>query len=86
MLEKPEKETQVDGRILRAIGRGTVSLVMKLPGGRTESRKLLETLNLPELSFNLVSVSKVSECGRVFCFLEAGYEKCHDKVLVTPMK
>ena len=36
---------------------------MKLPGDRTEPRKLLETLHVPKLLFNLVSVLKVSERG-----------------------
>ncbi len=61
-LQKPENVTLGDGRSLSAVGRGTVSLVMKLPDGRTEPRKLLETLHVPDLSFNL---SKVSERGTV---------------------
>ncbi len=43
------------------IDHGTVLLVMKLADGRKEPKKLLETLHVPDLSFNLVSVSKVSE-------------------------
>ena len=60
-----------------------VSLVMKLPGDRTEPRKLLETLHVPKLLFNLVSVLKVSERGRVICLLEGGCEiiDSHDKVI-----
>jgi len=57
-LEKPEKVTIDDRRSLRAIGHGTVSLTMKVPGGRSEPRNMLETLHILELSFNLVSVSK----------------------------
>ena len=47
---------------------------MKLPSGKTEPRKLLDMLHVPGLSFNLVSVSKVSENGRVVRFVENGCE------------
>ncbi len=61
---------------------------MKLPGGETKWRRLLETLHVPELSFNLVSVSKVSEKGRIVRFVEAGCEivALHDQVLATATK
>jgi len=79
-LEKPEKVTISDGRSLRAIGHGTVSLTMMLPGGRLEPRNLLETLHVPKVSFYLVSVSKMHERGRVVHFLEAG---CEILILMT---
>lgn len=77
-----------DGRSLSVIGRGMVSLMMKLPGGRMESRKLLQMLHVPELSFNLVSVSKVSECSRVVRFVETGCQivDSYGKVLATASK
>ncbi len=48
-LLKLENVTLGDGRRLSAIGRGTMLLVMKLPNGRSEPRKLLETLHVPDL-------------------------------------
>ena len=56
---------------------------MKLPGDGTEPRKLQETLHVPKLLFNLVSVLKVSERGRVIRLLEGGCEiiDSHDKVI-----
>ena len=53
-----------------------------------EPRKLLETLHVPELSFNLVSVSKVAERGRVVRFVETGCEIVDDRgrVLATATK
>ena len=59
-----------DGRNLEAAGRGTVSLVLKSPGSEAKPRKLYDTLHVPDLSFNLVSVSKVTEAGWVVKFLE----------------
>ena len=84
-LQRPQKVTLGDGRILEAVGRGTVSVVLKLPGGETKSRKLCDTLHVPSLSFNLVSVSKVSEAGRVVRFLESGCEivNSQSKVIAT---
>ena len=54
------------------IDHGTVLLVMKLADGRKEPKKLLETLHVPDLSFNLVSVSKVSESWSNMRFVETG--------------
>ncbi len=87
-LQKTENVTLGDGRSLNVIGRGTVLLVMKLADGRKEPRKLLETLHVPDLSFNLVSVSKVSERGRIVRFVETGCEfiDSQNKVLATATK
>ena len=38
--ERPEKVTLGDGRNLEAVGRGTVSLVLKSPGSEAKPRKL----------------------------------------------
>ncbi len=86
-LQKPEIVTLGDGRSLEAIGRGTVTLEMRLPG-ETKRRNLLHTLHVPELSLNLVSVSKVSEKGRIVRFVETGCEivDLDDKVLATATK
>ena len=72
-----------DGRTLEA-----VTLVMKLPNGEREPRKLLETLHVPDMSVNLVSVSKVSERGRVVRFVDKGCEiaDSHDRLLATATK
>ena len=69
-LQRPEKVTIGDGRNLEAVGHGTVSLVLKSPGSEAKPRKLYDTLHVPDLSFNLVSVSKVTEAGQVVKFLE----------------
>ena len=62
-LETREKVTLGDGHGLDAVGCGTVALVMKLPGEKRKRLKLLNTLFVPELSYNLFSVSKASEAG-----------------------
>ena len=49
-LEKFEKVTLGDDHSLDAVGRGTVGLVVKLPGEKTKRLKLLNTLFVPGLS------------------------------------
>ncbi len=65
-LLRPEKVTVGDGPTLEAIGRGSVDLWMKLPSGAIQQKcKLHDVLFVPDLSYNLVSVSKASEAGKV---------------------
>ena len=59
-LNEPEKVTLGDGYSLNAIGRGMVELVMRLPEGKRKKCKLQNTLFVPDLAYNLLSVSKVS--------------------------
>ena len=62
-LLKPENVTVGDGRSLEAVGRGSVNLLMTLPSSATQKCKLRDVLFVPDLSYNLVSVSKASEAG-----------------------
>ena len=71
-LLKPEKVTLGDGRVLEATGRGTVRLLMRLSGGKVKRCMLQDVLHVPDLSYNLVSVSKASEMGKVTEFDESG--------------
>ena len=67
-LEKPVDVTLGDGRALMATSRGTVSMEMKLPNNKTRRCKLLDVLYVPNLSYNLLSVSKAAEAGKVTNF------------------
>ena len=71
-LKKYEKVTLGDGHHLDAVGYGTVALIMKLPGGKRKRLRLQNTLFVPDLSYNLLSVSKASEAGMVTEFSESG--------------
>ena len=59
-----------DGHELEATGQGTVILEMKL-SGETRKCKLQNVLHVPKLSYNLLSVSKVTEAGKTVKFDEA---------------
>ncbi len=84
-LYEPEKVSLGDGRNLEAVGRGTVSLTMKLSSGMLKRCRLLDALHVPELSYKLISVSKVSEAGKVTRFDESGCKivNSDNKVIAT---
>ena len=71
-FKRPEKVMLGDGRCLNAVGRGLVALMMKLPDGKKRRCKLKDTLFVPDLSYNLLSVSKVSKAGKVTEFDRSG--------------
>ena len=47
-LQKSEKVKLGDGRCLKAVGPGTVVLLMNLPGGETRKCRLQDTLYVPD--------------------------------------
>ena len=63
-----------DGHTLNAAGTGVVMLDMVLPIGKTKTCKLHNVLYVPKLSYNLLSVSKVAQEGKVTKF---GKIACH---------
>ena len=67
-LKSPIKVTVGDGRALTAIGRGDVVLNMECPSSESESCTLHDVLYVPELSYNLASVAKVSQKGKIVKF------------------
>ena len=73
-LEKPLEVTLGDGHALDAIGRGVVVLETNLPSGRTKKCKLHDVLYVPKLSYNLLSVSRISDAGKTTRFGEASFQ------------
>ena len=57
-----------DGNVLKVSGQGVVSLKMKLPDGSVRRCKLLDVLYVPDLAYNLLSVSKAAESGKMTKF------------------
>ena len=62
-LEKPEMVEVGDGKFVEAEGKGSVKLSVNA-GHSTKSCKLHDVLYIPDLSFNLFSVSKATEKGK----------------------
>ena len=69
-LKKPLEVTLGDGCAVEATGQGTVVLEMASTSGKTSRCKLHEVLYVPDLSCNLLSVSKAAEAGKVVEFDE----------------
>ena len=67
-LEDPIDVVLGDGRALTAVGRGEVVLDMVLPNGESKSCTLHDVLYVPTLSYNLLSVAKASQKGKIVKF------------------
>ena len=62
-LEKLVEVQLGDGKVLKATGRGTVTLFTVLPGGKQKKCTLQNVLLVSKLSYNLLSDSKATEAG-----------------------
>ena len=71
-LHKPQEVTLGDGNALEATGQGNVSLEMRLSAGKTKRCVLRNVLYVPKLAYNLLSVTKASEAGKVVKFDNVG--------------
>ena len=67
-LKEPIDVVLGDRHSLIATGRGKVVLVMVLPNNESESCTLHDVLYVPKLAYNLISVTKVSQTGKVVKF------------------
>ena len=69
-LTKPQRITLGDGHTFEAIGTGVVEVELKLPGGESIIGRLHEVLHVPALAYNLLSVAKITEAGKIVTFGE----------------
>ncbi len=60
-----------DGHHLEATANGVVEMQLVLPGGVKKKCRLNDVLYVPDLSYNLLSVSKMTEAGKRINFLDA---------------
>lgn len=86
-LVKPQDVILGDGRSLKIVGRGTVTLKL-LTNGRRLKCHLKNVLLVPELAYNLISVTKAVEAGKHVEFSE---DRCtisdeKEKIIVTAVK
>ena len=82
-LEDPIDVVLGDGRALTAVGRGKLVLDMLLPNGETKSCTLHDVLYVPKLSYNLLSVAKVSKRNKIVKFTKSAcyvFDKQHKMV------
>ena len=60
-----------DGHSLIATGKGKVVLEVTLPNGESKSCTLHDVLYVPKLAYNLISVTKASQTGKVVKFTKS---------------
>ena len=67
-LKSPQEVTLGDGHVLEATGIGAVELQASLGNGTTRRCTLHNVLYVPQLSYNLFSVSRATEMGKTTSF------------------
>ena len=72
-----------DGHTLDGTGIGTVKIETLLPDGNSQKCRLEKVLYLPNLSYNLLSVSKAAETGHTTSFSSTSCEIVDQKRRVT---
>ena len=73
-LSPSEKVTLGDGSSLDVAGEGTVDMDMIMSDGSRRGCALKKVLYVPELAYNLVSVSRAAEAGKTAYFDDSGCE------------
>ena len=71
VLHTPQEITVGDGYSVQATGKGNVILEMNLPNGKIGQCRLTDVLFVPDLSHNLLSVSKAASNGKTFEFVQS---------------
>ena len=82
-LDSAETITLGDGRNLEVKSVGTVELEMLLPDGPSRSCSLQKVLYVPELAYNLVSVSRATEARKHVTFSKNGCEFSNEHGQIT---
>ena len=70
-VEMPQEITVGDGHSIQATGRGDVILRMNMPNGKIRKCIISDALYVPDLSLNLLSVSKAASNGERFEFRQS---------------
>ena len=87
-LKQPQKVTLGDGHILNATGIGVVKLQANLGNGKTIRCKLHNVLYVPQLFYNLFSVSRAAEKGKTTSFSKDSCQviDANNKLVATASK
>ncbi|GAB1600790.1 hypothetical protein Ahia01_000357100 [Argonauta hians] len=78
-----EDITLGDGFSVEAIGTGTIELKVSVPDGKHQKCRLYETLYVPKLSYNLLSVSKATKSGKTCIFSDSNCQILDNKQKVV---
>ena len=75
-IEETQDITLGDGYAVNATAKGTVELNMYLTIGKSQKCRLHDVLYVPKLSYNLLSVAKVTSSGKSFKFADSNCSIC----------
>ena len=67
--------TPGNGHALEVTRCKVIELEMKLADGKTKRCRACDVLYVPELSYNLLNVSKAAEVGKMMTFNKTGWMK-----------
>ena len=70
-LKQPQEISLGDGHIVKATGKGTVLLKIAISQNQIQKCELKDVLFVPELSYNLLSVSKITKAGKIMKFVSS---------------
>ena len=70
-LKQPQEISLGDGHIVKATGKGTVLLKIAISQNQIQKCELKDVLFVPELSYNLLSVSKLTKAGKIMKFVSS---------------
>ena len=70
-LKQSQEISLGDGHIVKATGKGTVLLKIAIGQNQIQRCELKDVLFVPELSYNLLSVSKITKAGKIMKFVSS---------------
>ena len=82
-LEKPQEVTLGDRHALSATGTGNVTLKTVLDNGKTKIYQPHDVLHVPKLAYNLLSVSKTTEAGKIVKFTKLLLLESRKEIFIT---
>ena len=86
-LQKPLEVSLGNGYALEAVGSGVVSLTLQLPDFQRKKCKLHDVLYVLKLTYNLLSVSKMTDAGKYITLSDdEGYVRDENEKLIAVAK
>ena len=70
-LKQPQEISLGDGHKVKTTGKGTVLLKISIGQNQIQVCELNEVLFVPELSYNLLTVSKITKAGKIMKFVSS---------------
>ena len=84
-LKQPQEISPGDGHIVKATGKGKVLMKIAIGKSQFQTCELKDVLFVPELSYNLLSVSKIIQTGKIMKFIasECTIQNGNQRIVAT---